>query len=55
MNYRLCLDEGLGEFTRRIKNLESMVGSITNSLEDRRRKGIAPTTKYCFDRNWHLS
>jgi hypothetical protein len=32
-----------------------MAGSITDSLEDRRRKGIAPTTKKCFDRNWHLS
>jgi hypothetical protein len=36
MNYRLYLDEGLGGLTKRIKNLESMVGSITNLLEDRR-------------------
>jgi len=55
MNYRVRLDEGFGGSTRRIKNLESMLGSITNLLEDRRRKGIAPTTKKCFDRNWHLS
>jgi hypothetical protein len=55
MNYRVRLDEGFGGSTRRKKNLESMLGSITNLLEDRRRKGIAPTTKNCFDRNWHLS
>jgi hypothetical protein len=48
------LDEGFGGSTRRKKKLESMLGSITNLLEDRRRKGIAPTTKNCFDRNWHL-
>jgi hypothetical protein len=55
MNYRVRLDEGFSGSIGRIKKNESMLILITIYSEDRRRKGIAPTAKNCFDRNWHLS
>jgi len=38
-----------------LKKFKSMVILLLISFEDRWRRGFAPTTKNCFDRNWHLS